>query len=132
VAQKGIAGRGVLLDFRSYASRKGISYSPFELHAISLPELLEIAAQQRVTFRPGDILLIRTGWMEAYNALTDIEKIALGSRQQRTCCGIEASYECIKWHWDNQFAAVAGDAVAYEVWPSPKPWGVAIHEVSQS
>lgn len=42
---------------------------------------------------------------------------------------MEASEEAIRWHWDNAFAAVAGDTVAYEAWPSPKPWGVSMHEV---
>lgn len=35
----------------------------------------------------------------------------------------------IQWHWENQFAAVASDTVAYEAWPSPRPAGVALHEV---
>lgn len=50
-------------------------------------------------------------------------------RKVRSSCGVEASKEAIKWHWDNQFAAVASDTVAYEAWPSPKPWGVSMHEV---
>ncbi|OBT70729.1 hypothetical protein VF21_10137, partial [Pseudogymnoascus sp. 05NY08] len=127
-AQKGIAGRGILLDWRSYALRKGIKYSPFEAHAIPLAELLEVAAEQRVTFSPGDILLIRSGWMEEYNKMTTQEQDDLGKREHRSFCGVEATREAIKWHWDNAFAAVAGDTTAYEVWPSTKPWGVAMHE----
>lgn len=129
IAQKGIAGRGVLLDWRSYAVRKGIQYSPFESYSILLSELLEVAAEEQVQFRPGDILLIRSGWTEEYQKLCDSRKEALGGREDRTFCGVEASRESIKWHWDNQIAAVAGDTVAYEVWPSPRLWGVSMHEV---
>ncbi|KAK6710048.1 hypothetical protein SNK05_004523 [Fusarium graminearum] len=37
--------------------------------------------------------------------------------------------EMMQWHWDNQFAAVASDTVAYEAWPSKRPAAVALHEV---
>lgn len=43
--------------------------------------------------------------------------------------GVEASEEAIRWHWNNAFAAIASDTVAYEAWPSARPWGVAMHEV---
>lgn len=42
---------------------------------------------------------------------------------------MEATKESIQWHWEQQFAAVASDTVAYEAWPSPKSWGVCMHEV---
>jgi kynurenine formamidase len=109
--------------------RKKINYSPFTSHSIPLSELLEVAKEQNVVFKQGDILIIRSGWMEQYNKLSDTEKDELGLREQRAHCGVEASKEAIKWHWDMGFAAVAGDTVAYESWPSSKPWGVAMHEV---
>lgn len=129
IAKKGIVARGVLLDWREYALRRAIEYSPFESHAIPLVELLEVAKEQRVDFRPGDVLLVRSGWMEEYHRLSAESKDCLGKRQERTFCGVEASRECIKWHWDCTFAAVAGDTTAYEVWPPSKPWGVSLHEV---
>ncbi|KAK5033584.1 hypothetical protein LTS07_003889 [Exophiala sideris] len=130
MARHGIVGRGVLLDWREYAKRKGIKYSPFASHAIPLKQLLEVAESQRVDFLPGDILLIRTGWTEEYDKLTNDEKMHLGRREQRCFVGVEASEEMIRWHWDRQFAAVASDTNAYEVWGLPsKPFGVACHEV---
>jgi len=129
LARKGICGRGVLLDWRAYALRHSIPYSPFESHAIPLSHLLACAADQDVTFHPGDILIIRSGWTEEYNRLTDAERDALGLREQRRSVGVEATEESFRWHWERQFAAVAGDTVAYEVWPSPKPWDVTMHEV---
>ncbi|KAF2093849.1 hypothetical protein NA57DRAFT_68897 [Rhizodiscina lignyota] len=129
MAQHGIVGRGVLLDWRAYALRKGIKHSPFERHAIPLNELLEVAQEENVNFQPGDILVVRTGWTEEYYKLSDDDKIGLPVREMRASIGVEASEEAFKWHWDNQFAAVASDTVAYEAWPSPRPWGVAMHEV---
>lgn len=88
-----------------------------------------MAAEQGVTFRQGDILLVRTGWTATYQTLSDEQKEQLGGRDDRASCGVEATEESIRWHWEQGFAAVAGDTVAYEAWPSPKSWGVSMHEV---
>ncbi|KUJ22187.1 uncharacterized protein LY89DRAFT_768518 [Mollisia scopiformis] len=128
-AQHGIVGRGVLLDWRTYAIQNNIKYSPFESHPIPLSELLTVAEEQKVIFEHGDILLIRSGWTEEYLKLSPEEQRQLSSREKREFVGVDASREMIKWHWDNGFSAVAGDTNAYEVWPPTKPWGVACHEV---
>ena len=129
MAQRGIATRGVLLDWRSYALRNNIQYSPFDFHAIPVAELKAVAQEQKVSFRPGDILIVRSGFTEEYNKFSVEERKALYQRTTRTFIGVDSSEESIKWHWDMQFAAVAGDTVAYETWPSPKSWGVSLHEV---
>lgn len=118
-----------MLDWRSYALRKGIEYSPFSTHAIPLRELLEVAAEQNVTFEKGDILIVRSGWTEEYMKLTEKEKIELAARPVRSFVGVDGSQEMIKWHWDNAFAAVAGDTNAYESWPPTRESGVSCHEV---
>ena len=119
----------MLLDWRSYALRKKIKYSPFETHEIPLSELLEVAKIQGTEFKRGDMLLIRTGWTEEYMKLSSEAQIALAERTIRASCGVQASYEMLKWHWDMAFSAVASDTNAYEAWPSPRPWGVSCHEV---
>ncbi|KAB8205144.1 putative cyclase-domain-containing protein [Aspergillus parasiticus] len=129
IAEKPIVTRGVLLDWYAYAQRKGLPHRPFTNQAITLEELLEVAREQRVTFRRGDILVIRTGWTAAYSRLSDAEKKRLGGRDDRASCGVEATEAAIRWHWEQEFSAVASDTVAYEAWPSPKPWGVCMHEV---
>lgn len=129
IAKKTITGRGVLLDWYSWATEQGIQIDHFASHGIPLSELQAVAAAQKVQFRPGDILLIRTGWLPAYNAISEDQKAALPHRPVRSSCGVEASEDAIRWHWDNAFAAVASDTVAYEAWPSPKLWGVSMHEV---
>jgi hypothetical protein len=129
MARRGIAGRGVLLDWRRYALINKIPYSPFSFHAIPLADLKAVAAEQNVTFRPGDILIVRSGFAEEYNRFSAEERNALWKRSERNFVGVDSSEECIRWHWDMGFAAVAGDTVAYEAWPSPREWGVSLHEV---
>lgn len=128
-SQKGIVARGVLIDWYQYAARKGIKYSPFDSFRIPLSQLLEVAGEEDVDFRQGDVLIVKTGWTIAYRALSQEEKLALPYREPRAACGLEASEEALKWHWNNGFVAVASDTVAYEAMPFSRPAGACMHEV---
>jgi kynurenine formamidase len=121
----------VLLDYRSWATKEGVGYDSFSTRRISLGELLQCAKEQGTEFRPGDILLIRSGWTEDYNKRSYQEKMALGGKESRTFVGVDNSVEMAKWHWDMGFAAVAGDTNAYEAWPPDRssPLKHALHEV---
>ncbi|KAK7710094.1 hypothetical protein SLS63_013060 [Diaporthe eres] len=120
---------GVKLDRDGRVSSTGIQIDHFASHGIPLSQLQAVPAAQRVQFRQGDVLLVRTGWLPAYNALSEEQKAALPHRPARSSCGVEASEDTTRWHWDKAFAAVASDTVAYEAWPSPRSWGVSMHEV---
>lgn len=61
MAEAGIAGRGVLLDYWAYAQRHGIHYDPQDTHPITLADLEACRAEQGTELRAGDILLIRSG-----------------------------------------------------------------------
>ncbi|KAK9312654.1 hypothetical protein V1522DRAFT_415059 [Lipomyces starkeyi] len=131
LARKAIAGRGVLLDFRSWANNHGIHYDAFSTYRITLDQLLKCAEEQGTEFRVGDILLIRSGWVEDYYRRSHEERLALRSRAERTFAGVENSLEIAKWHWETGFAAVAGDTNAYEAWPPERSSSLkhALHEV---
>ncbi|GKZ35650.1 hypothetical protein AbraIFM66950_006350 [Aspergillus brasiliensis] len=135
LARKTIAGRGVLLDYRSWATKQGIHYDAFDTHRITLNELLRCAESQQVEFHSGDILLIRSGWTADYSKRSADEKRALAARASRTFVGVENSIEMAEWHWKMGFAAVAGDTNAYEAWPPSQSAGnertlpYSLHEV---
>ncbi|KAF2443310.1 hypothetical protein P171DRAFT_432589 [Karstenula rhodostoma CBS 690.94] len=138
-AEHGIAGRAVLLDYCAYARSEGITYDPFEHHAITYAQLAACAKAQGIDIRPaaqggdihiGDILLIRSGWKEAYDSKTPEQRSAaalrpheLGSDGQRWT-GVAQEEEILDWLHDSYFAVVGGDAPAFEAWPSQKPWHV--------
>lgn len=113
----GIVGRGVLLDVQRYRSEAG---RPLDLGAaepITTAELQDIAAAQGVTFEPGDILLIHTGWAKyAIEDMSQSSKKLLS--ENRFFCGLAQSQETLAWIWDNRFSVVASDTVAVEVMPS--------------
>ncbi|KAL3475207.1 hypothetical protein BJX99DRAFT_259673 [Aspergillus californicus] len=120
---RGIAGRGVLIDYVSYAQRRGIdtAIDHFSPHAITLEDVLSIASDQNVEFRPGDLLFLRTGYVAAYKALdtSGRERVA----NVREWCGLAQSRQTTQWLWERQFAAVASDSPGFEVRPpTEKEW----------
>lgn len=120
----GVVGRGVLLDYCAWAAAKGVRYSVFERHAITVQALEEVAAWQGTELRRGDILLVRTGWLE--------EMVALGSNEKRmeamkagggAMIGIQGTKDSAAWFWDKRFAGVAADNVSLEVMPPEREDG---------
>jgi len=114
-AQHGIVGRGVLIDYQRWAERHGISYSPGETHKITVSELTSAAREQGVHFCTGDILIVRSGWIRYYLDLSTEARTALATAPQGV--GVAQGEETLRFLWDNHFAAVAGDAFAFEVYP---------------
>ncbi|KAI0107809.1 hypothetical protein GGR51DRAFT_142361 [Nemania sp. FL0031] len=117
----GIVGRGVLLDYASWAEERCIELKPFESVQVPLSHIKDVAKAQNTTFRPGDILIIRFGFTAVYNILTDDEQRALAQRPVASFSGIESSEATLRFLWDNQFAAVAGDCPSFECSPPVGP-----------
>ena len=124
-AQRGIIGRGVLIDVVAYQASIGrplASDEPFEI----TPALIErIAAEQGVVFISGDLLVVRTGWVEAYRrlALEDREQMQGTIGKGFACPGLESSQSTARWLWDTGIAGVASDNPAVEVLPVDRSKG---------
>jgi kynurenine formamidase len=114
-------GRGVLLDYALWAEEKSIKLRPFESFQIPFAQLQNLIKDQDITFLPGDILFIRSGFTAAYNALTDDQQNALAQRPTAAFSGIESSEATLRFLWNNQFSAVAGDAPSFERSPAVGP-----------
>ncbi|KAL4918486.1 hypothetical protein BDW62DRAFT_65814 [Aspergillus aurantiobrunneus] len=113
----GIVGRGILIDYATWATRNSIPLTPFQSSTIPLSSLVQILHETNLTPRPGDILFIRTGFTEAYNQLTPNEERALASRPTPEFAGVENGDGTLRWLWENQFAAIASDSPSFE--PAP-------------
>jgi hypothetical protein len=113
----GIVGRGVLLDYYSWAESRGNIPSCLTTTNITVSDLRAVAAAQGVSFLPGDILFIRSGYTNALLALSPAEMERHVGSPPPTAIGVESSKEMLKWLWDNCFAAVAGDMMAFEALP---------------
>jgi kynurenine formamidase len=114
-AEHGIVGRGILLDVVAHRERQGRDYDPLSGETIHADELREIVAAQRVELRAGDILCIRTGWIEAHRA-ADPETRAQLAETIRVS-GLAGSEDVARFLWDSHAAAVAADNPTVEVAP---------------
>lgn len=110
----GIVGRGVLLDFVRYAGAKGIEYDPLTNYSISLSQIKDMLIEERITLRQGDILLIRSGVSKWIHASTSNSR---GPFETSNHIGVDPTTELLEWIWNNNLAAVGGDAIAFEAIP---------------
>ena len=108
-------GRGVLLDFHSWRLANGIDYDPFKTGSITLEELKAVAKEQGTEIKFGDILIIRSGYINAFNALSTEQAEAYASAVPPALSGVEQSEAMLEWIWSN-FSAVAGDQPSFECW----------------
>jgi kynurenine formamidase len=118
-ARRGIAGRGVLVDFRRFAAAHGIAYSPGERYAITPAQLQAAADWQGLQFQTGDILLLRTGWIEWYDGLSEAERIALAQPGALHLAGLGQGEDSLRFLWNHHFAAIASDNPSFEAQPRP-------------
>lgn len=85
---------------------------------ISLDDLKAVAAAQGISFRPGDILLIRSGLIPKLDSMSQTDLDAYTDIQpEPPVVGVESTEEMLRWIWDHQFAAVAGDMITFESQP---------------
>ena len=70
-----------------------------------------------VSPRKGDILFIRTGVIPEWDSLSETQKIEYAAQKEPKHAGVEACMETLEWLWDSGIAAVAGDAISWEVRP---------------
>ncbi|KAI9054212.1 hypothetical protein LZ554_001382 [Drepanopeziza brunnea f. sp. 'monogermtubi'] len=141
-AEHGIAGRGILLDYWTYANEHGIVYDPYDYYQISFSELQACGKAQGIDIRPasqggdiqiGDILFIRSGFVSTYytkthdaHAAAALRPHAVGKEDGQRWAGVKQEEAVIDWLHDSYFAAVAGDAPAFEAWPSHEEY--MLHE----
>lgn len=123
-ARRGIAGRAVLLDYARWVERHcKKDFNPLSTQEVTVEELEMVAAEQKVRLLPGDILLIRMGWMAAHQKKPEV----MAGAMVPECIGIKACQETFKWLWDHQFAAIASDVIAVEAFP-PHDWNDSLRK----
>ncbi|RAL07634.1 uncharacterized protein BO97DRAFT_244290 [Aspergillus homomorphus CBS 101889] len=140
-AKQGIAGRGVLIDYYTWArEQRGETINALSQTEISLDDVQTIARECGIRFQRGDILFLRVGLPATWDAMTEAQKAEYSRQPTPQHAGLEQSERVLRFLWDNHFAAVASDAVSFEVYPPRRPefdlhhfllagWGVPIGEM---
>jgi kynurenine formamidase len=121
-ARRGIIGRGVLLDAAGVMERRGTPLDATKKFSMNGAFLEEVARAENVRIEPGDVVLLRTGWLAWYKGLDDAGREALKGTLHpgeggMGCPGLDPSQATAAWVWDQQIAAMAADNVALEALP---------------
>ncbi|MES2171669.1 MAG: cyclase family protein [Actinomycetota bacterium] len=112
-ADHGIFSRGVLVDLAKHWEAQGIEIG-FEGGPVAGPELVdEVLDAQGVQVQEGDTLLIRTGYMAAYYAISREERREL----PRKWAGLSALEPMAAWLWDHRVSLIGADNPAVEARP---------------
>lgn len=115
-AETPVAGRGLLVDLERYRASQGrpIDHEVGERLPVSL--LDDVLAWQGAQSRPGDVLLLRTGWTAWYLGLPAERQTVV--RSSRCWTGLEADRDTLAWLWDHRVALAASDTMAVEALPA--------------
>ncbi|KAL5040846.1 hypothetical protein BDW71DRAFT_201842 [Aspergillus fruticulosus] len=113
---KAIAGRGILIDYPSWASEQNLPYDAMSTHPIGVDEIEQIIAARNIQTRQGDILFLRTGYVSSYLSFDAAAKESLPNASH-TWPGLEQGERMTRWLWEKQFAAIAADNPALECIP---------------
>jgi kynurenine formamidase len=113
-ANKGIVGRGVLVDLDRYLCSQGRPLQPISCQAIALVDFKATLDSQGVSLREGDILLLRTGWIANWRQSGDFRREMV--REPRIP-GLGGAAEFSEFFWDTGIAAVCCDNPTVEVYP---------------
>jgi Putative cyclase len=127
-ARHGIITRGVLIDAKHYYAERGTGLAPDQRRALRPADLDEILESEGARIRPGDAVIIRTGWLEWYLTLGDEARGGLRGSVGRPpnplqCPGLDAGAPTAAWLWDHRVAAVASDNPALEALPVDRAVG---------
>jgi len=126
-ARRGIAGRGVLVDFHRFAAAHGLEYSPGIRYGITAGQIQAAADWQGLSFQTGDILMLRVGWIEWYCSLSEEQRTQLAEPGAMQVAGMTQGEDSLRFLWDNHFAAVCSDNPSFEANPFP-PADEALHD----
>ncbi|MDR6506710.1 cyclase family protein [Arthrobacter oryzae] len=114
-AENPIAGRGVLVDLDGYRSGQSNPIDHAGGEPLSFSLIQDAIQAQSIRTRPGDILMLHTGWCEWFLALPTEQKQR--TRDSRRATGIAQSLEFVAWAWDNRLSLLAADNFAFECLP---------------
>jgi kynurenine formamidase len=114
-ARHGLAGRAVVLDMVRTCAEAGRPYDIGSSTAFSVSDLEQARAQAGVEYRPGDVLIIHTGFAKWF--LEQSPATRLSVQRATSTPGIAHGEEMCRYLWDAHLAAVVSDTYAVEVFP---------------
>jgi kynurenine formamidase len=129
-AERGMIVRGVLVDVLAYLEAHGQTIQQDQRFPIGAELLAAALERQGTTLQPGDVLLVRTGWLRWYTGLDTNERDELATllaedRSRIAVPGLDPRVDTIAWLWDSRIAAAAFDNPTAETVPYVREHGWA-------
>lgn len=116
IAERGVVGRGVLLDMARHRGKDTLDHGEWFTHE----DLIDCARAQGVTIEKRDILVIRTGFIATfYKDREFFERNPLG-RGPFSEPGLAYSPELVRWFDEMEIPNFVTDTIANEVTIDPK------------
>jgi len=117
-ADRGIAGRAVLIDIEAALGGAGVGFDPASPRAISAAELDAAREAAGVDWQPGDVLLLHTGFLGWHVRQEAAVREAMAERGALRNIGLAHDEEMARYLWNAHVAAVVSDNPSVEVWPA--------------
>jgi kynurenine formamidase len=114
-AEKPIVGRGIVIDVEGHLAVEGTPLDHHRGPALDIEVLDRALLAQGEQVRPGDLVLVHTGWARWY--LDADPDVRAELREARRATGFRQSLEFPEWLWDHRVALLATDTFAVEVLP---------------
>jgi hypothetical protein len=111
----GMVGRGVLVDVAGYQASIGKPIDARQAVPITVDMLEATLAHQKTALKSGDVMMLRTGYVDAYLKASREERVSMSEKHD--CPGLHAGHEVTEFLWDSGIAAIAADNPAVEVVP---------------
>jgi kynurenine formamidase len=105
IAERGVVGRGVLIDMARHRGKRTLERAETFTHL----DLLDAARAQGTEIEPRDILLIRTGWMGHFYEVPNSEFYADWNEP-----GLTYSRELVEWFQAMEIPNLVTDTIANE------------------
>lgn len=110
IAERGVVGRGILIDIARYRGKEVLDKGETFNHI----DLINAAKAQGVEIQKRDILLIRTGWIGSYYSTPTAEFY-----QDFIEPGLTFSPELVRWFHEMEIPNLITDTIANEVTIDP-------------
>jgi kynurenine formamidase len=117
LAERGIAGRAVLLDVEAVLPGRDPDYHPARNEPITPGDLEACREAAGISYAPGDVLLLNTGFLRWYRAQPEAVRTAMAPRESLRCTGIEHTERMAEYLWNSRVSAIVSDLPATETWP---------------
>ena len=105
IAERGVVGRGVLIDMARHRGKRWLDMAEGFTHL----DLLEAARAQGCEIEPRDILLVRTGWMRRFYEIPAADFYANWNEP-----GLVYSRELVEWFQEMEIPNLVTDTIANE------------------